>query len=45
MNDEMDLEMLTEVMDGGEVDEDVSCYGQSLDIHLLFHSSKLHSTN
>ena len=24
-NDEMDLEMLTEVMDGGEVDEEVCC--------------------
>lgn len=23
-NDEMDLEMLTEIVDGGEVDEDVS---------------------
>ena len=43
-NDEMDLEMLTEVMDGGEVDEDVSQYTQSLIMHLPFHSSKLRST-
>jgi pyrimidine and pyridine-specific 5'-nucleotidase len=35
-NDDMDLEMLTEVMDGGEVDEDVSQYNTFLDHALMF---------
>ena len=38
----MDLEMLTEVMDGGGIDEDVGRCMSWLIMHLLSHSSKLH---
>jgi pyrimidine and pyridine-specific 5'-nucleotidase len=45
-NDDMDLEMLTEVMDGGEIDEEVSFPSSlSLALQTPFHSSKLPSTS